>query len=200
MTCGTGRSSVPITCQTSPMATLVLTVIGDDRPGLVDALAGPIAAHGGNWDRSHMARLAGKFAGIVVVTLPDERVDSLEASLEGVRAQGLLDVRITIAGAVAPDGPVDAASLLQLHLVGQDRPGIIREVASALAQRDVSIEELQTSTISAPMSAEQLFEATASLRLPAGVDPDTLRGALEEIANELMVDLDVSTLAPPERG
>ena len=180
------------------MATLVLTVIGDDRAGLVDALAGPIADHGGNWDRSTMARLAGKFAGIVVVTLPDEQVDSLAASLAGVQAQGLLDVRIALA---ASDGPVDDASFLALHLIGQDRPGIIREVASALAQRDVSIEELETSTISAPMSAERLFEARASLRLPAGVDLDALQLALEDIANELMVDLDVTTLiTPPERG
>ena len=182
------------------MATLVLTVIGDDRAGLVDALAGPIADHGGNWDRSHMARLAGKFAGIVVVTLPDGNVDSLGASLESVQAQGLLDVRIAIAG--ASDGPFDTASLLHLHLIGQDRPGIIREVASALAQRDVSIEELQTSTLSAPMSAEQLFEATASLRLPVDVDLDALKHALEDIANELMVDVDVTAQPnpPPERG
>jgi glycine cleavage system regulatory protein len=185
------------------MAILVLTVIGDDRAGLVEALAGPIADHGGNWDRSHMARLAGKFAGIVVVTLPDEHVDSLGASLAGVHAQGLLDVRIALA---ASDGPVDTAPLLALHLIGQDRPGIIREVASALAQRGVSIEELETSTISAPMSAEQLFEARASLRLPADVDLDALQLALEDIANELMVDLDVTApppappAAPPERG
>lgn len=181
------------------MATLVLTVIGDDRAGLVDALAGPIADHGGNWDRSTMARLAGKFAGIVVVTLPDAQVDSLRASLAGVQAQGLLDVRIAVA---ASDGAVDATPLMVLHLIGQDRPGIIREVASALAQRDVSIEELETSTISAPMSAERLFEATASLRLPADVDLDALQLALEDIANELMVDLDVTTppITPPERG
>ena len=179
------------------MATLVLTVIGDDRAGLVDALAGPIADNGGNWDRSHMARLAGKFAGIVVVTLPDGNVESLGASLEGVQALGLLDVRIAIAAA---DGPVDAAPLLHLHLVGQDRPGIIREIASALAQREISIEELETSTISAPMSAEQLFEATASLRLPVGADLEALQSALEDIANELMVDLDVRPLPHPERG
>ncbi len=179
------------------MATLVLTVIGDDRAGLVDALAGPIADHGGNWDRSHMARLAGKFAGIVVVTLPDEHVDSLGASLESVQAQGLLDVRIALA---APDGPVDAASIMQLHLIGQDRPGIIREVANALARRDISIEELETSTISAPMSAEQLFEATASLRLPVDADLDALRITLEAIANELMVDLDISPVTHHERG
>jgi glycine cleavage system regulatory protein len=171
------------------MATLVLNVIGDDRAGLVDALAGPIADHGGNWDRSHMARLAGKFAGIVVVTLPDERVDALGAALETLQGRGLLDVRIAIAAA---DAPPDDSSMLSLHLIGQDRPGIIREVASALAARDVSIEELETATSSAPMSAEALFEATASLRLPADVDLDDLRAALEGIANELMVDLDVS--------
>ena len=180
------------------MATLVLTVIGDDRAGLVDALAGPIAAHGGNWDRSHMARLAGKFAGIVVVSVPDERTDALTAELRTLAAQGLLDVSVAIASTDAPETDDD---LLQLRLIGQDRPGIVREVASALAQRNVSIEELETSAASAPMSGELLFEAVATLRVPAGTDPADVRSILESIANELMVELDVSE--PPssnERG
>jgi glycine cleavage system regulatory protein len=180
------------------MATLVLTVIGDDRAGLVDALAGPIARHGGNWDRSHMARLAGKFAGIVVVSVPDEHTDDLTAELGTLSARGLLDVTVAIA---ANDGPTNRDELLSLHLVGQDRPGIIREVASALARRNVSIEELETSASSAPMSGELLFEATATLRVPLETDPADLRTALEDIANELMVDLDVSERrAPDERG
>ena len=180
------------------MATLVLTVIGDDRAGLVDALAEPIAAHGGNWDRSHMARLAGKFAGIVVVSVPDERTDALTAELRTLAAQGLLDVSVAIASTDAPETDDD---LLQLRLIGQDRPGIVREVASALAQRNVSIEELETSAASAPMSGELLFEAVATLRVPAGTDPADVRSILESIANELMVELDVSE--PPssnERG
>ena len=186
------------------MATLVLSVIGDDRAGLVDALAGPIAEHGGNWDRSHMARLAGKFAGIVVVTVGDEHVDALTSAFEAVQAQGLLDVRVAIAAidTAAAEHGVDAAVpsgvTLQLHLIGQDRPGIISEVARALAHRNVSIDELQTSTSSAPMSAEQLFEATATLRLPHDVDRAHLQSDLEDIANELMVDLDVS--APDHRS
>ena len=53
------------------MATLVLTVVGDDRPGLVDALSGVIAAHDGNWEQSRMAHLAQKFAGILLVQVPD---------------------------------------------------------------------------------------------------------------------------------
>lgn len=171
------------------MATLVLTVIGDDRAGLVDALARPIAEHGGSWDRSHLARLAGQFAGIVVVTVPDEQVGDLRARLEALLADGLLDVRVAIASAPAP---TDEAQLVALHLVGQDRPGIVRDVARALAASDVSIEELATSTGSAPMSGEQLFEATATLRLPAGVDVAVVRDTLESIANELMVDLDLT--------
>jgi glycine cleavage system regulatory protein len=175
--------------QNPVMATLVLTVIGDDRAGLVDALAGPINRHGGNWDRSHLARLAGKFAGIVVVSIAGDRVDALTAELDTLRAQGVLDVTVAIASA---DEPPSHDELLQLHLIGQDRPGIISEIASALAQRNVSIEELETSASSAPMSGELLFEATATLRVPADSDAADVRSSLEAIANELMVDLDVT--------
>jgi len=172
------------------VATLVLTVIGDDRTGLVDALAGPIARHHGNWDRSHMARLAGKFAGIVVVTLADDAVDALSGELVSLRTSGLLDVSVAIA---ASDEPERAESMMTLHLVGQDRPGIVSEIARSLAERGVGIEELETTTTSAPMSAEPLFVATALLQLPAGVDVDALRTSLEDIANELMVDLEVGS-------
>ena len=171
------------------MATLVLTVIGNDTSGLVDALADPIARHGGSWDRSHMARLAGQFAGIVVVSLPDENVTALQASLESLNAQGLLDVQVAIASSSDEDGPPE--NLLRLELVGQDRPGIISEISAALATRDVSIVELETNTTSAPMSGEPLFEAKATLRVQNELALDHLRETLEDIANELMVDLDL---------
>ena len=52
------------------MPNLVLTLIGPDRPGLVEAVAQPIAANGGNWLESRMAHLGGKFAGILRVDVP----------------------------------------------------------------------------------------------------------------------------------
>jgi glycine cleavage system regulatory protein len=167
------------------MATLVLTVIGNDTSGLVDALAGPIARHGGSWDRSHMARLAGQFAGIVVVSVPDENVTALQASLDSLNAQGLLDVQVAIASSSTEDGPPE--NLLRLELIGQDRPGIISEISAALATRNVSILELETNTT----SGEPLFEAKATLRVPNELPLDQLRETLEDIANELMVDLDL---------
>ena len=112
------------------MATIVLTALGDDQTGLVDALAGTISEHGGNWERSHMAQLAGKFAGIVVASVPDNRADALVAALKPLETQGLLDLTIE---RVDSTGPLDPGASFTVELVGQDRLGIIHDLASSLA-------------------------------------------------------------------
>lgn len=172
------------------MATLVLTVIGDDRSGLVSALSGVIAEHGGSWERSQMARLAGKFAGIVQVVVPDQQVDALVADLRPLSTQGLLDIT---AEPSADERPGTGLVRLSLELVGADRPGIVHDISSALASRQVSIEQLHTATRDAPMGGGMLFEASATLLAPASAPVEELRALLEALANELMVDLSLST-------
>jgi glycine cleavage system regulatory protein len=171
------------------MATLVLTVIGDDRSGLVSALSGVVTDNGGSWEHSHMSRLAGKFAGIVVVSVPDDVVQGFLDDLTPLQSQGLLEVR-------AERGDDAGVSLeavrLSLEVVGADRPGIVHAISRALAGGDVGIEELQTATREAPMAGGMLFEATATLLAPPGTSADDLRPLLEEIADELMVDLALS--------
>jgi len=63
---------------------LVLTVIGDDRPGLVEQLSTAISTHQGNWLESSMSRLAGKFAGILKVSVPAEQAPALQQALAGL--------------------------------------------------------------------------------------------------------------------
>ena len=171
------------------MARFVLTVIGDDQSGLVDALSGVVADHGGNWDKSHMAQLAGKFAGIVMVTVTDAKAGALLRDLEPLEAQGLLEITAEEAGPLEPAPP---STLLSLDLVGVDHPGIIHEVAHALATRDVSIEELQTETTVAPMGGGALFKANALLRVPDSLPTNDLIVCLEELASDLMVDINVT--------
>jgi len=163
---------------------LVLTVIGDDRPGIVEALARTVADLDGNWIESRMSRLGGKFAGILLIDVPPERRDALTQALHALGTQGL-HVHVE-----ASDPHTQLSSKpLRLELLGQDRPGIVREVSRALAQRGVNVERLQTECMSAPMSGELLFKATAELVLPSGVTLENLREGLETIANELMVDI-----------
>jgi glycine cleavage system regulatory protein len=167
------------------MATVVLTVIGDDRAGLVSALSEVIATHHGNWERSQMAELAGKFAGIVLVTVPEEHLDGLVAGFGPLREQGLLDVTASTAGA-DDESP---GTRLELSLVGTDRPGIVRDITKVLADHGVSIDELHTATREAPMAGGTIFEADAVLVAPDGLAMTDLRLALERLADELMVEV-----------
>ncbi|WP_028652237.1 glycine cleavage system protein R [Nocardioides halotolerans] len=169
------------------MATLVLTILGDDRPGLVSTVSAPVSAHGASWERSELARLAGKFAGIVVVTVAGDRVDALLADLAALEAQGL---HVTAERTDEPE-PLSSQSL-HLDLLGADRPGIVAEISAALAEARVSIEELSTDVRDAPMAGGTLFEARAVLSAPAGSDTDALRTALEALADELMVEIRLS--------
>lgn len=170
------------------MATLVLTVIGDDRAGLVEALSGVVADHGGNWEESQMAELAGKFAGIVMLTVADTGVDGLVRDLQPLEDRGLLDITIERAGIEHRR----TGLRLTLELMGQDHPGIVRDISHALAARGVSIVELSTATGAAPMAGGTLFEARAVLDVPEGVAVPDVQAALEQLANELMVDIELS--------
>ena len=161
---------------------LVLTVIGDDRPGLVGQLSAAISKHGGNWLESSMSHLAGKFAGIVCVAIDDSHLDALKSELASL--QGL---RITAEVSESTEAP--ASRRLTLALVGHDRIGIVREVSQVLARHAVNVEELSTHTASAPMSAEILFHATAELTASPELDARALIRDLEQISNDLMVDI-----------
>ena len=82
--------------------------------------------------------------------------------------------------------------MFQLDLIGQDRPGIIRDIARVLAERRVNIEELTTKVTSGAFSAEQMFQAVARLRVPDGVEAAELREILERLGDEMMVNITVS--------
>lgn len=164
---------------------LVLTVIGPDRPGLVEALSQSVASHDGNWLESRMAKMSGQFAGILRVSVPKDRADDLAEALRALSPEGL---HVMVATTEA-DPPESDTRKLHLELLGSDRPGIIREISRALASRNVNVDELNTSIESAPMSGELLFRATADLRVAADLDIDELRSSLESLAYELMVDV-----------
>ncbi|HVV81421.1 MAG TPA: ACT domain-containing protein [Kofleriaceae bacterium] len=167
---------------------LVLTVVGPDRTGLVEALAAQISAAGGNWEASHMARLAGQFAGILLVTIAPDATGTLLSALKALDAHGLA-VTIHAAGDAAD---VPSTHTAFLELTGDDRVGIVRDVARVLAARGVNVEELESEVTSAPMSGEALFTARAVLRIPAEHSLALVRADLEALASELMVDLAAS--------
>jgi glycine cleavage system regulatory protein len=162
---------------------LIVSVLGKDKPGLVEQLAVLISAQGGNWLESSFSRLAGQFAGIVKVALENDGA----ALLHALQAVPDLDIR----GVLDQEGEIAAQQVLSLKLVGHDRIGIVKDVAAILARHAVNVEKLTTWLDSAPMSGDTMFHAEANLSAPASLDLPQLRRVLEALADDLMVELEV---------
>jgi glycine cleavage system regulatory protein len=174
---------------------LVVTLIGADRPGIVAQLAAVAADCGAGWEESKMARLAGRFAGIVRLEVDSASLEPLERALGEMKIEG---IRLTVdrGSALASRS---GTQWIKLELVGHDRRGIVRDVSAALARHRVSIDELDTDIEDASMAGGALFRARAWLRLLDDVDLNVLRTDLEAIADDLMVELtlDVRPSAAP---
>ena len=169
------------------MATLILSVVGSDRPGLTQALAGAVLAAGGNWLESHLSRLGGLYVGSVLVEVDAGAIKALRAAVSAVDAEGL---EVRIAPAVEAAGPVGDA--LQFSLVGSDRPGIVHQVTAVLSGLDVNIEAFDSAIEPEPYSGGALFVMKARLRLPRDLPVERVRTALEAISGEIMVDISLS--------
>jgi glycine cleavage system regulatory protein len=167
---------------------LVITVFAPDQPGQVERIAQCIAEHGGNWLESRMSRMAGQFAGILRVGVPAESHVELLDALKALSAQ---NIQVLIA-----EGGIEQSCTwkpIAMELVGNDRPGIVRDISRLLAEQGVNVERLVTDVRPAPMSSEPLFHAEAILAVPLTLSLDVLQARLETLADDLMVELVLRT-------
>ena len=168
----------------NPSANLVLTVIADDKPGIVEILSATIADNGGNWLESRMAQLAGKFAGILRISVPSEQANGLMEALLKLDTQGIL-VRIE----ATTDPAAGNGQQLNIHVVGDDRAGIVKEISRVLAGLGVNVLELTTRCTAAEMSAVPLFRSDLLVSMPASLSTDDVSDALEALSDDLMVEI-----------
>ncbi len=166
--------------------TFIITFIGDDRPGLVEALSSTIAAQGGNWLESRLSQLAGKFAGLISVSLPDDRGEELRAALKGLSDVGI-SVKVTpCSETIAQD---DHERIITLTVLGPDRPGVVREIAAALSKRDINVVDMESFVSPAPMSSELLFHAKVEASVPTADCLEELGETLDVMADEMHMDI-----------
>ena len=164
---------------------IVLTVIADDHPGVIETVSKTLTNNDGNWTQSSMSSLAGQFAGILLVYVPDDKVDACLEELRGLESEGL---RI-IANVSGEQASSDKTNEYLLELVGNDRSGIVHDITVLLASHNVNVRDLETLVESASMGGGELFKARAQLDVPETTDIDVLAGEIEDIANDLMVDI-----------
>ncbi|HVE49753.1 MAG TPA: ACT domain-containing protein [Casimicrobiaceae bacterium] len=180
------RRSVTLSDAAAPATTsLMVTVIGADRPGIVRLVSERARGFGANWEASRMTSLRDQFAGIVHFEVPPEHAEALSAALRGLEASGL-QVHIVR----SDSGPLPPGRrIVRLELAGMDRPGIIDELSSALAERGISIEDLSTDTFEDDTASQHRFKLSALLFVPKTFSDDELRRTLEPLTREMRMDL-----------
>ena len=180
------KRSVTVTDERrSRAASLVVTIIGPDRPGIVRLVAERAKGFGANWTASRMANLAGQFAGIVHLDVPPENVEALANALTALEPAGL---RVVIGRSDSTEPPA-GRRIVTLELSGVDRPGIVRDLSTSLAERGVSIEDLHTEVVNGASDTEHLFRVRAMLFVPNALSNDALRQGLDALASEMKMDL-----------
>lgn len=165
---------------------LILTLISDDKPGIVEIISRVIANHEGNWLDSQLAHLGGKFAGVIRVQIDEAQQQQLASGLEKLESQS---IKVFIDECVQEETAPAEIKTLSFIATGPDRPGIVREISSALAHYRINLEKLDTRLSSMPYSGEPLFEAEGIMAIPADLNRSELDERLDTIANELAMDI-----------
>jgi len=163
---------------------LVVTVLAEDRPGIVESVAQTVSAYSGNWMESRMNRLAGKFAGILLVEVATQNSPQLQKALDALTEQG-----ITVVIENSTPGPEQHMISLCIDIIANDRPGIVNEIAALLSSNNVNLKSLETYCASAPMSAGIMFHAQAHMQLPEALSEDKLMRLIESLSDDLMVEV-----------
>lgn len=167
---------------------LIVSLIADDKPGLIEDLAVVVSKYSGNWLESNMSHLAGKFAGIFRVSVDDANAELLAKELRAVSTS--FNLQIESGDADEREGLDSKPNLLNINIVGNDRPGIVMEISQALAQMGVNVESFATVCEAAPMSGDVLFKLDAVLKNPRNLDFEKLKTNLELLADDLIIEIE----------
>lgn len=164
---------------------IVLTILADDHPGIIQTVSSVLHKHGGSWTQSSMSSLAGQFAGILLASVPDENTRACQQELHSLESDGL-----RIISHISKQSPAtEETNIYVLDLVGNDRHGIVHEITTVLSNHKVNVQDLETLVESASMGGGELFRARAELVVPVSTDIGALENELEDLANDLMVDI-----------
>jgi glycine cleavage system regulatory protein len=166
---------------------IVLTFTSPDRPGVVEDLTTTVGAHHGNWEESRLARLCGEFAGVALVSVPEDYEAQLLAALRELEPKNIfVDARKS-----RIEDRVAEGNLVRLVCTGADHEGIVSGLSRRLALLGINVEQMETSLVPAPTTGTPLFHLSCRLRLPAGKGLDVLEGEVSDLESDLDVQIEI---------
>lgn len=169
---------------------MLVTAVGEDRPGIVARITEVLVSHGANLEESRMAILGGEFAAIMLITGHID-VAGLNKDLQALEKDGI-SVTTRETRPVSSD-KYNSYALCEIFLRGADHEGIVHSFSSQLRDKDINIQSVHTEVISAPVTAAPLFCMNATILVPPSLKVEDLRKELEKIADAQGVDIELKS-------
>ncbi|MBX9688700.1 MAG: hypothetical protein K2X27_18475 [Candidatus Obscuribacterales bacterium] len=171
---------------------LIVTAIGEDRPGIVARLTEVFVGSGANLEESRMAILGGEFAAIMLVGIASEAVPALEKDLAKLQSEG---ISIVTRSTTAHDpGCFKGYSNFEIVLKGADHEGIVHELSTCLRDQAVNIQSVDTMLVHAPVTGSPLFQMQAVIQVPPTLPSTALKKLLDKIAQQESVDIELKAI------
>ncbi|WP_448213774.1 glycine cleavage system protein R [Colwellia sp. MEBiC06753] len=160
---------------------IVISFVGNDKPGLVEKLSRLIKSHNGNWQNSSLHHLSGTFAGVIEVSATEENITNLDAALKSIDD-------LTVISQITTPATEQSHSSIQLELTANDRGGIVQDISSVIHHQGGNLIKLVSKQGPAPHTGQMMFSAKVQVTVNES-QIDSLIEALENIADDLMVDI-----------
>ena len=164
---------------------IVITAVGQDRPGIVNDLSKTILDSGGNITDSRMTVLGGEFALLMLVTSSGVAMEAMENELRSIQDKYALEILFK---RTEPKEKVESRVPYHVTVIAMDHPGIVHEVAEYFSSRHINIEEMDTSSYSAAHTGTQMFSLKISISIPSEIAIAGLKEGFVNFCNELNLD------------
>jgi len=164
---------------------LVISAIGEDRPGIVERLTKVILDNGCNVLDSRMSVLGGTFAVILLVGGNWSTLAKLETALKALER----DLGLTVnTKRTEPRALTQHVLPYTVDVVALDHPGIVHELSAFFSRRGINIQDLSTSAYSAAHTATPMFAVRMIIEVPANQHIAALREEFLDLCDQLNLD------------
>jgi len=166
---------------------MILSLVGKDRPGIVEEISTFLLAHEGNIEDSRMAAMGGRFSVMTLFSCPSGKVELIRKDMAELAKLGF---EASLHGADDPSlMPRHPELPLKMEVIAMDHPGIVQRVVSILHRHNVNIQSLETRVSSAPLSGAPLFDLLLQAAVPAEESIAKIKSELSALAAEMNLDL-----------
>ena len=160
------------------MKDYIITVMAQDRIGIVRDVSSAISTVGGNITHLSQTVLRGYFTLIISSEMPDER-SQLEIRQAIERNGGIGEIEVIVRPYVLQPAALGGKSEhFTLSMQGRDQKGIIARATSYLADSGVNVDDFYSYV------HEDTLLMLAQVSVPSNVDIEELSDGLQQVGND----------------